>query len=57
MKQSVLSQFDMPWIPITGLLLFVFCFVAYTYWTFRKSNKAHYQEASMIPLEDERRKI
>lgn len=55
MKQSVLSHFDMPWIPITGLVLFVVCFVAYTYWTFRKANKNHYQQASMIPLADERR--
>ncbi len=52
MKQLVLSQFDMPWIPITGLILFVTCFALYTYWTFRKENKSFYQHVSRIPLED-----
>ncbi len=55
MKQAALRHFDMPWLPVTGLLLFVVCFALYTYWTFRRSNRAHYQEASRIPLEDERR--
>jgi cbb3-type cytochrome oxidase subunit 3 len=53
MKQTVLSQFDMPWLPITGLVLFFMCFGLYTYWTFKQSNKEHYQEASLIPLQDE----
>ena len=53
MKQAVLGQFDMPWIPVTGLVLFVGCFALYTYWTFKDSNKEHYREASLIPLEDE----
>ena len=52
MKQAVLSQFDLPWIPITGLLLFVICFAAYTFWTFKKENKAIYDHASLIPLEE-----
>lgn len=52
MKQLVLSNFDIPWIPLTGLLLFVICFAAYTYWTFKKENKSLYQAASLIPLEE-----
>jgi cbb3-type cytochrome oxidase subunit 3 len=52
MKQVVLSQFDIPWIPITGLLIFVVCFAAYTYWTFRKANKAFYDKAAEIPLQE-----
>lgn len=52
MKQLVLSQFDMPWIPITGLILFVTCFVLYTYWTFKDENKSFYQRVSQIPLDD-----
>jgi len=51
MKQEVLSNFDLPWIPLTGLILFVICFAAYCYWTFRGDNKAAYDEASLIPLE------
>jgi cbb3-type cytochrome oxidase subunit 3 len=52
MKQSVLSHFDMPLIPITGLLIFVICFALYTFWTFKKSNKTAYEEAANIPLQD-----
>jgi cbb3-type cytochrome oxidase subunit 3 len=52
MKQVVLSQFDIPWIPITGLLIFVICFGAYTYWAFKKSNKEAFDEAAQIPLHD-----
>lgn len=52
MKQAVLSHFDLPWIPVTGLVLFVICFAAYTFWTYKKSNKGIYEQASLIPLED-----
>lgn len=52
MKQAVLSHWDLPWLPITALMIFVICFAAYTYWTFKKENKKVYDEASMIPLED-----
>nr|BDT27820.1 cbb3-type cytochrome c oxidase subunit 3 [Bacteriovorax sp. HI3] len=52
MKQDALSSFDMPWLPITGLIIFVVCFAAYTYWTYKKDNKGMYDQASMIPLED-----
>ncbi len=52
MKQAALSTFDMPWLPITGLIIFVVCFTAYTYWTYKKDNKGIYDQASMIPLED-----
>lgn len=52
MKQIVLSRFDMPWLPITGLIIFTVCFAAYAYWTFKKENKPIYDQASLIPLED-----
>ena len=52
MKQAVLSHFDLPWIPVTGLILFVTCFAAYIYWTYKKDNKSFYQAASLIPLEE-----
>jgi cbb3-type cytochrome oxidase subunit 3 len=52
MKQSVLSHFDLPWLPVTGLILFVVCFALYTYWTFKKSNRPVYEQASLIPLEE-----
>lgn len=52
MKQAVLSQFNLPWLPITGLIIFVVCFSAYTYWTFKKENKAIYDQTSLIPLEE-----
>lgn len=52
MKQAALSHFNMPWLPITGLIIFVVCFFAYTYWTYKKENKDLYERASLIPLED-----
>ena len=52
MKQAVLSQFNLPWLPITGLIIFMVCFSVYTYWTYKKENKAIYDQASMIPLEE-----
>jgi cbb3-type cytochrome oxidase subunit 3 len=55
MKQQVLSNFDLPWLPVTGLILFVVCFALYTFWTFRKSNKTNYIKASLIPLEEAKR--
>jgi cbb3-type cytochrome oxidase subunit 3 len=52
MKQAALSHFNMPWLPITGLIIFVVCFTLYTYWTYKKENKEVYEEASMLPLEE-----
>lgn len=52
MKQSVLSHWDLPWLPVTALMVFVVCFAVYTWWTFRKANKNFYDNASLIPLED-----
>ncbi len=52
MKQSVLGNFEMTWIPVVGLLLFVSCFVIYTYWTFKKENKKFYEDASALALQD-----
>lgn len=52
MKAEVLSRFDQPWLPIMGLIIFGVCFIAYTYWTYKKENKPIYDNASMIPLED-----
>ncbi len=57
MKQAALSQFDITWIPITGLVLFVCCFGLYVYWTYRKDNKPHYQAASLVPLEDAKLRV
>ena len=52
MKQEVLGNFDMPWLPIAGLVIFVVCFFIYTWWTYRKVNKPFYDQISMIPLEE-----
>lgn len=51
MKEAF-TNFDMPWLSITGLFIFLGCFAAYTYWTFKKENKQMYDQASLIPLED-----
>lgn len=52
MKQAVLSNFDIDWIPLTGLIIFVVCFLLYVYYTFKKSNKSFYESVAQIPLED-----
>jgi cbb3-type cytochrome oxidase subunit 3 len=52
MKQAVLKHWDLPWLSVSALLIFVICFAAYTYWTYRKANKKVYDEASQIPLEE-----
>lgn len=52
MKQEVLKNFDLDWIPLTGLIIFVVCFSLYIFYTYRKSNKSYYERASMIPLEE-----
>ncbi len=52
MHTEVLKQFDMPWLPVTALILFVTCFLAYTYWTYKKDNKKFYENSSYMPLED-----
>jgi cbb3-type cytochrome oxidase subunit 3 len=52
MKQEVLKQFDLPWMPIVGLIIFVLCFICYIFFTYRKSNRSFYEEASLIPLQD-----
>ena len=52
MKQSVLSNWDIPMLPLAALVMFVVCFTLYTYWTFKKANKKMYDDASLLPLED-----
>ena len=52
MKQAVLGNWDLPWLPITALIIFVVCFVVFAIWTYSKDNKAFYEKISLIPLED-----
>jgi hypothetical protein len=52
MKQAVLSQFDMPALPIAALIIFASCWTIYALWTFSKNNKEIYEKASHIPLEE-----
>lgn len=51
--RETLKHFNMPWLPITGLIIFMFCFAVYTYWTYKKENKKTYDQVAMIPLEEE----
>ncbi len=56
MKQEVLKNFDLTWIPLSGLVLFVACFSAYVYWTYKNSNKSFYQSAGALPLAEANKK-
>lgn len=53
MKQAVLANFDLPWLPITALVIFVASFLVYCFWTFKRSNQAVYREAASLPLADD----
>lgn len=52
MKQDVLKNFDIDWIPVLGLILFVICFSSYVYFTYKKSNKSFFEKIASLPLED-----
>lgn len=52
MKQEALKSFDMPWLPVTALILFVVCFAFYAWWTYRRQNRPHFERLAQIPLED-----
>ncbi len=52
MKQAVLKNFDMTWLPLTGLIIFVACFAVYAFYTYHKKNKSYYEDAALIPLRD-----
>ena len=52
MKQLVLSQFNLPWIPITALLLFVACFVLYVCWAYAPKNRTFFEGLATLPLEE-----
>ena len=52
MKQIVLSNFDMPIIPIIGLTIFFIFFVSVLLWVYRKHSNQIHQEASQLPLQE-----
>lgn len=52
MKQEVLKAWDIPWMPVTALILFVVCFSIYVWWAYRRQNQAHFERVAQIPLED-----
>lgn len=52
MKQAVLKHWDLPWLPVSALIIFVICFVLYALWTYSKENKKMYEDASYLPLQD-----
>ena len=52
MKQEALRSFDMPWLPVTALILFVVCFALYVWWTYRKQSRPHFEQVAQIPLDE-----
>lgn len=52
MQREVLSRFNLPWLPISALIIFLVCFLIFLYWTFKKENKSLYESSSHIPLTD-----
>ena len=52
MKSQVMSQFNIPWLPVTALILFSTLFIGVVWWVTKKSNKERYDEAAQIPLSE-----
>lgn len=52
MEKQILSQFDKPIFPLIALGIFLICFLAYAYWTFKKENRVVYENASLMPLDE-----
>lgn len=52
MKQEVLNQFNYPWLPTLGLIIFVIIFSGVLYFALHKSNKTFFAKASSMPLND-----
>jgi len=53
MKKDALSLFNQPELILLAFLLFLFSFLGIVVWTYHKSNKKKFEQASRIPLEDE----
>lgn len=52
MKQAVLKGWDLPGLSVSALVLFLVCFLLYTWWTYRRENKAVFERVAQLPLED-----
>jgi len=52
MKQAVLKNFDLTYLPLTAMAIFVIAFTAYALWAYSKSNKELFDHAANIPLND-----
>ncbi len=54
MKQAVLKNFDLTWLPMTGLVIFVVMFALYALWAWKKSNIPLFEHAAALPLDEAR---
>ncbi len=52
MKQAVLKNFDLTYLPLLAMAIFVIAFTAYAIWAYSKSNKAFFEHVANIPLND-----
>lgn len=53
MKSEALALFNMPLLPLIGLLIFVALFVGIVIWTYHSSNQEKFEASARLPLEDE----
>lgn len=52
MKQAVLKNFNLTYLPLVGMAIFVIAFTAYAIWAYSKSNKELFDHVANIPLND-----
>lgn len=52
MHTEVLSRFNLPWLPISALAIFLGCFIIFLLWTLKKDRKSFFESTSQMPLTD-----
>ena len=53
MKSQVLANFDITWLPVTALIIFLVVFFGVLLLIFRKDSKKIYNQAESLPLEND----
>jgi hypothetical protein len=52
MIKEVLMNFNQPWLPTAGIMLFIALFVSMLIWINRKGSDPYYKEAGSLALEE-----
>lgn len=53
MIKETLLNFDMLYLPVVALMIFLIMFSCVLYWVYRKDNRALYKHMSELPYEED----